>query len=81
MPVKKGDVLVFDRGYNDYELFSKYGEEGIYFVTRIKSNAVYDIVKNLDTDSYENIGFDQFIKLTGFYAAKDCKHKLRIVES
>jgi len=81
MPVKKGDVLVFDRGYNDYDLFSKYCKEGIYFVSRLKSNAVYKVIKELNTESYENIGSDRFIKLIGFYAAKDCKYKLRIIES
>jgi hypothetical protein len=81
MPMKKGDVLVFDRGYNDYEQFSNYCDNGIYFVSRLKSNAQYEIVKSNIVESYENIGFDRIIKMTGFYASKDCKHKLRIVES
>lgn len=81
MPMKKGDVLVFDRGYNDFKQFSNYCDKGIYFVTRIKKNAVYDVISESNTDKYKNIGYDKTIKMTGFYTGKDCHHKLRIIES
>jgi hypothetical protein len=81
MPMKKGDVLVFDRGYNDFKQFSNYCDKGIYFVTRLKKNAVYDIISERDTDKYENIRYDRTIRMTGFYTGKDCPQKLRIIES
>jgi hypothetical protein len=81
MPMKKGDVLVFDRGYNDFKQFSNYCDKGIYFVTRLKKNAVYDIISERKTDKYENINYDRTIRMTGFYTGKDCPQKLRIIES
>lgn len=81
MPFQKGDVIVFDRGYTDYKQYSTYCEEGIYFVTRLKRNACCDILKEAETDQYENISFDKSIRMNGLYTAKDCPHRLRIVES
>jgi len=81
IPVKKGDVLVFDRGYNDFSLFSNYCYKGIYFVTRLKSNAAYEVIKENESESYENIGFDRIIRMTGYYTSQKCKRNLRIIES
>jgi IS4 transposase len=81
MPIKKGDVLVFDRGYNDYEQFSNYCDKGIYFISRLKSNAVYEVIKEQSSEIYQHIGFDKTIRMVGFYASRDCRHKLRIIES
>lgn len=50
-----GSIVVFDRGYNDYSQFFKWTAEGVYFVTRIKNNAVYtskeefEIAENIDS--------------------------------
>jgi len=81
MPMKKGDVLVFDRGYNDFKQFSNYCDKEIYFITRIKKNASYKVLAEADTKKQKNIGFDKTIKMTGFYTEKDCPQELRIVES
>lgn len=35
----KGSIVVLDRGYTDYGLFSRWTKEGVYFVTRQKANA------------------------------------------
>lgn len=36
---QRGTVLVFDRGYTDYDWFQRLTEEGLHFVTRLKDNA------------------------------------------
>jgi putative transposase len=41
MPVRAGDVLVFDRGYTNYGFFLLLCTKKAYFVTRMKKNAVY----------------------------------------
>ena len=46
--LKKGSIVVFDKGYNDYKQFAKWEKEEIYFVTRIKSNAKYNSVNEYD---------------------------------
>ena len=38
-------IVIDDRGYNDYALFGRWTSEGIYFVTRMKDNALYEIIK------------------------------------
>lgn len=38
-------IYVFDKGYNDYKAFRHFGENKTGFVTRIKDNAVYEVVK------------------------------------
>jgi len=41
VPYESGDVLVFDRGYTDYAYFSMLCAKKTWFVTRLRSNAVY----------------------------------------
>jgi hypothetical protein len=38
-----GTILVFDRGYTDYEWFVSLIQQGVYFVTRLKENADYGV--------------------------------------
>ena len=45
IPFSPGDVLVFDRGYTDYEYFEALCEEKMWFVTRLKKNAMYKRVE------------------------------------
>jgi hypothetical protein len=45
VPVAGGDVVVFDRGYTNYEYFKGLCEEKAGFVTRLKSNEKYKRVK------------------------------------
>jgi len=42
-------MVVFDRAYNYYHQFALWTQKEIYFVTRIKKNAVYTIVEPLRT--------------------------------
>jgi hypothetical protein len=39
-------VLVFDRGYADYEWFRELTEKRVWFVTRMKDNADYEVVEH-----------------------------------
>ena len=78
---QKGDLVVFDRGYNDYSLFATYCTEGIYFVARQKKNAVYKVVEKRDVSRYKNISSDQIIEFNGAKAKKNCPLKLRRIRS
>ena len=40
-----GTIVVFDRGYNDYQWFVELTEQGVYWVTRLKDNADYLVVE------------------------------------
>jgi hypothetical protein len=66
-----------DKGYNDYRLFAYFTGRKIFFVTRQKENALYEVVENNPEPKDRNILSDQLILFTGFYALKDCPHILR----
>ena len=74
-----GSIVAMDRGYNDYGLFFKWTTEEIYFVTRLKENAAYEVVEELAVPKDRNIRSDQLIRLTGVQAQKDCPCLLRRV--
>lgn len=76
----RGSIVVIDRGYADYGLFGKWSEEGVYFVTRQKHNAVYVVDRDNPVPKGRNILSDQIIGLEGYYARMDCSQELRRVE-
>ena len=45
MHFPKGSIVVMDRGYTDYDWFHKLTGDGVYFVTRMKDNAVYEVIQ------------------------------------
>lgn len=74
-------VLVIDRAYVDYEWLYILDSSGVFFVTRLKSNADIDMVESFSTpERHEHILSDQDIRLTGFYTSKKYPGKLRIVK-
>ena len=75
-----GTIVVYDRGYNDYLLFGNWTEQGIYFVTRMKDNALFEVVEEKPIPSNRHILKDQIIRLTGLKAEGRCPHLLRRVE-
>ncbi|BCR04531.1 IS4 family transposase [Desulfuromonas versatilis] len=40
LELPKGSYVVFDRGYTDYTWYQELCEDGVFFVTRLKSNAI-----------------------------------------
>lgn len=76
-----GTIVVDDRGYNDYRLFANWTETGVYFVTRMKDNALFEVVEEREPPQNRNIVKDQIIRLTGTGAQKKCPHLLRRVET
>jgi transposase len=77
LKLKAGDVIVFDRGYTDFNQFATYCTENIYFVTRLKRNAKYRVVDRRDVSQYEHISSDQVIEMKGYYTKKKCPVCLR----
>ncbi len=41
----KGSIVVTDKGYNDYQWYKQLNDKEIIFVTRLKKNAKYRVVK------------------------------------
>jgi hypothetical protein len=76
-PLNPGSIVVMDRGYNDYALFGKWTAEEIYFVTRLKENAAFELAQECAVPQHRNILSDQLIRFSGDKAQKDCPCLLR----
>lgn len=75
-----GTIVVDDRGYNDYELFGQWTSQGVYFVTRMKENALYQVIGERQTPHQRHILKDELIQLTGLQAEEKCPYPLRRIE-
>jgi len=47
--VPKYSMLVFDKAYNYYQQFAQWSKDDVYFVTRQKTNAVYEVIKKISS--------------------------------
>ncbi len=75
-----GTIIVYDRGYNDYSLFAQWTAQGVFFVTRMKDNALYEVVGERDVPQNRHILKDELIQLTGLKAEEKCPYPLRRIE-
>jgi len=75
-----GTIVVDDRAYNDYDLFGRWTARGVYFVTRMKENCVYEVVGEREVPKNRNILKDEWIELRGLRAMEKCPYPLRRIE-
>jgi hypothetical protein len=76
-----GTVVVDDRAYNDYRLFAQWISQGVYFVTKMKDNAIYEVLGDRGVPQNRNIRKDELIQLTGSGAREKCPDPLRRIEA
>ncbi len=76
----KGSVVVLDRAYNDYKLFGHWIAKEVFFISRMKTNALYRVAKRLSVPEGSNIVRDQLIGLTSAVAKEHCPSLLRRIE-
>jgi len=79
LSLNAGSIVAMDRAYNDYPLFAEWTAAGIFFVTRLKDNADYEVTDERRVPENSSIRSDQVIRLLGTVAAKKCDHLLRRV--
>lgn len=75
-----GTIVVMDRGYVDYAWFGQLTTQAVFFVTRLKDNALYQVVERRPPPERSHVRRDEVIRLTGVDAATKCPHLLRRVE-
>jgi IS4 transposase len=74
-----GALNLFDRGYNDYTKFDEYCKKGVLFITRLKSNAVVEVIADHPVDPDSAIDADQIVRLgTG---EDRMEHNLRLLKT
>ncbi len=73
----KGSIVAIDKAYNDYTWYNHLTSNGIYFVTRLKSNAKYRVIDRREVLQNKGLTSDQTIEFTGLQTAKKCPVQLR----
>lgn len=64
LKLPKGSIVVFDRGYSDYEWYKSLSLQGVFFVTRLRSNAKYKVISRHTVDKSTGVTSDQVIRFT-----------------
>ena len=75
-----GTIVVMDRGYVDYAWFGQLTTDEVFFVTRLKDNALYAVVERRPVPARSHVRRDEVIRLTGVDAETKCPPLLRRVE-
>src|SRR3989338_2468468 len=81
IPLDKGDVAIFDKGYTDFKWYKSLDAKGVFFVTRIKRNAHYKVIERKNVSRFKYIYSDQILKLKGFYSKRKYPSILRRIRS
>jgi len=63
MHFEPGTLLVFDRGYSDYDWWLNLTRAGVNFVTRLKDSASYGVVESRPVPENSNVVRDEVIVL------------------
>jgi hypothetical protein len=75
----KGSIVALDRGYTDYKLYSRWTQEGVYFVSRLKTNADAITLKSHRVPKGSIVLRDETIRLNAFMAGRPDLPDLRRV--
>jgi len=72
-----GTIVVFDKGYVDYEWWRQMTANAVYFVTRFKQDLKIEVVEEREVPKNSNVRRDQVIRITPY--RKDFTLTLRLV--
>jgi putative transposase len=70
MNFPKGSVLVFDKGYADYDWHKQLTDKGIFWVTRIRGNAKFKVLERRAVNKKQGLTSDQTIEFTSIRSKK-----------
>ncbi len=51
----EGSVVVFDKGFNDYQRFNRWSSEGVFWVTRLKQGSSFEVLRQAKVSMYQKI--------------------------
>ena len=78
--VTSPDALnVFDRGYVDYAKWDDYCRKGIRFVSRLKSNAIIDVLEEKSVETNQVLA-EKIVRLGNAYTTQ-MTHPVRLIET
>jgi len=73
-----GTILVFDRGYVDYRWYEQLTRQGVFFVTRLRHDAHFQVLEHRPVPQQGRIRSDQLIRLGSHWYRQ--KNPLRRIE-
>jgi putative transposase len=73
----KGSIVAFDKGYVDYQWFKSLTDKGVFFVTRLRPKAIYEVIERRPVNKEQGVTSDQIIQLNSAHAIKRGAPKLR----
>lgn len=76
-----GTIVVEDRGYTDYALYERWSDSSVYFVSRLRDNAVFEVIDEREVALESPILKDQIIRLSSEHALERCTYLLRRIEA
>lgn len=79
LDLPKGSIVVMDRAYVDYQLFKRWTGEGVYFVTREKSNSAAIVAERrpIPKSARGRILRDELVVLQAFEAGAKARQTIR----
>jgi IS4 transposase len=63
LELPKGSIVVFDKGFISYLWFRLLGDKSVFFVTRLKQNAVYKLLERRPVDRKTGVTADHIIEV------------------
>lgn len=64
MELPKGSIVVFDKGFTSYPWFRLLGAKGVFFVTRLKRNAVFKLLERRLVNRKTGVTSDHIIEVS-----------------
>ena len=74
-----GTIVAIDRGYLDYSLYHRWTVGAVGFVTRPRTNMLYEVLEQRPVPTRGPVLVDEVIRLTSSHAADRCPVPLRQV--
>lgn len=72
-----GSIVAMDRGFTDYSLYNSWTERKVWFVTRMRCHAHYQVIEQRSVVASKNVLADEIITWINFYSLRDCPVPLR----
>lgn len=64
LSLPRGSMVVCDRGYTDFAWYQGLMDQAIWFVTRARDNACFEVLSQAEC-RHQNVLFDQTVRMTG----------------
>lgn len=75
--LSEGSYIVMDKGYTDYLQYAQWTGQGVFYITRMRENAVYQSGEEFDLSDHKDFGILKDEKIILEYKVNNQKHFLQ----